>query len=354
MKRKLIIVNSEQFGYNNATYYYCKYLKDRYKITYIGWDHGLDRIIMDGVSVVNVKRSGGFFRVLRFLKVIHDEARENTCVIIVKYFKIMSVLIRIMKRSAPMVLDIRTGSVAEGKVSRIFWDAVLRFEVQFYKNVTVISSGLIEKFSLSKKARLLPLGAEAFTTQSKNFDCCMHMLYVGTFYNRNIEKVVKGAERFIREYSNLCDIKLTLVGDGLRDELARLRNDIEKAGMQQFINLPGRVPHNKLKVFFDNHNIGISYVPITNYYTIQPATKTFEYLLSGMAVIATKTMENKSVVNATNGVLIADTAKDVYEGMVQMYKSKKEFSSAMIRENAWIYSWENVVSKMASYLDEII
>jgi len=49
------------------------------------------------------------------------------------------------------------------------------------------------------------------------------------------------------------------------------------------------------------------------YYDCQPATKTFEYILSGMVCIATSTYENKKLINNINGVLCNDIQKALQE-----------------------------------------
>lgn len=41
---------------------------------------------------------------------------------------------------------------------------------------------------------------------------------------------------------------------------------------------------------------------MTEYYDSQPPTKTFEYALSGLYVLATKTRENEKVITNDNGV----------------------------------------------------
>ena len=66
----------------------------------------------------------------------------------------------------------------------------------------------------------------------------------------------------------------------------------------------GRIDYYKLKPFFDKCNVGVSYIPIRDYYQYQPPTKTFEYGLSGLVTIATETKSNQEVINNCNGILI--------------------------------------------------
>ena len=57
---KLIIIAQEQFGYHIDTYYYCKYLKNDFNLVYICWDHGFQKIKLDGVCVEYINRQSNF------------------------------------------------------------------------------------------------------------------------------------------------------------------------------------------------------------------------------------------------------------------------------------------------------
>jgi glycosyltransferase involved in cell wall biosynthesis len=93
---------------------------------------------------------------------------------------------------------------------------------------------------------------------------------------------------------------------------------------------------------------------MTDYYDVQPVTKTFEYLLSGMPVIATNTSENRKVINQGNGVLIGDTAEDFYTGLKTILKNRLFFDSVKIRNNSMEYTWYNIVDKnLKIYLDQV-
>jgi hypothetical protein len=109
-----------------------------------------------------------------------------------------------------------------------------------------------------------------------------------------------------------------------------------------------------LSIFFDQCNIGVSYVPIIDYYDCQPLTKTFKYLLSGMRVIATNTSENENVIGPTNGVLIGDAPEAFCVVLKVIYEKRNLFDSAEIRRRASGYTWEGIVRKnLLPYLESI-
>ena len=86
--KKLIIINPAQFGYHIDAYYYCKYLKDEFKIVYICWDHGRPLIVLNGVQVVYVSRLGNMInRTLHFLSTALNLIRDRNAIVFIKYFK---------------------------------------------------------------------------------------------------------------------------------------------------------------------------------------------------------------------------------------------------------------------------
>jgi len=196
------------------------------------------------------------------------------------------------------------------------------------------------------------LGSDIFSHTRKPQNV-MKFLYVGTLYNRNIHHTIQGLLEFYNAYSHQIRIGYTIIGDGPGEELKELKSFAASLGLSKEIYFTGRVRHNKLKPFFDSHNIGISYVPITEYYNFQPPTKTYEYLLSGMPVIATKTHENKKVITNRNGVLIPATSAGVFEGMVTMYSKLGQLSSEEISSQTNKYTWKNIVANLSDHYKKL-
>jgi len=354
MKNNLLIINSIQFGYHIDTYYYCKYLSDKYFITYLCWDHSLPKIDLPRVKVIYVNRRGNMVtRSLRFLRYAFKEFRHDPTIVFIKYFKIVSLALRLLKPTYNYVLDIRTGSVHKNRIIRKLHDARLKFEIRFYKNVTVISESLAQKLDISDRAHILPLGADVISNKNKTFKE-LNLLYVGTLHSRNIDITIHGFKKFYDEFKNQILITYTIIGSGLDNEEISLRNIVDKYDISKIVKITGQIPHNQLTPFFESSNIGISYVPLTDYYDVQPVTKTYEYLLSGMPVVATNTSENRKVINQGNGVLIGDTAEDFYTGLKTILKNRLFFDSVKIRNNSMEYTWYNIVDKnLKIYLDQV-
>jgi len=119
------------------------------------------------------------------------------------------------------------------------------------------------------------------------------------------------------------------------------------------VKFAGLVPYNHLSEYVTKSNIGVSFVPITKYFDVQPPSKTIEYLLSGLPVIATATKENKKIINSNNGILIDDTISDFAEALCIMEKS--EFDNQQIRESMLDHKWRNIVNtKLIPLINKIL
>jgi glycosyltransferase involved in cell wall biosynthesis len=352
MKPRLIILNQEQFGYNPATYYYCKYLRNRYSITYIGKDHGLETIDMSEVEIVNINNKNRLLRIVNLIKEVLKHTSSNKTIIFIKYFRVVCTFVRILRPNNPQIIDIRSSSIEPSMFRRFFEDMLLKTETTFFKNITVISYSLAQRLKLQSRCSILPLGAEALSKDNKTFDK-LKLLYVGTLHNRNIHKSIEGFAKFYKTNKKAHNSTFTIIGAGLGTEVEQLKNLVKELKLQGAVHILGRVPHNQIQQYFDIHNIGVSYIPLTPYYDVQPPTKTFEYLLSGLAVIATETYENKLIIDQTNGILIGDSAEDFYRGLEEIKSQLQHFNSETIRNQSLKYEWQNITHSLDQYLQKI-
>jgi glycosyltransferase involved in cell wall biosynthesis len=344
MKQQLIFISQAQFGYQSGTYYHCKYLKSVFAITCIVWDHALIKISMNEVRVIYVSRKGNMIvRSLRFVKTVLSEIKnQKRPLIYIQYFKFISLMLRLLLPKQKIVLDIRTGCISKYAIRRKLYDCLLRFEACFFKNVVVISEGLAKRLKMYESAHILPLGADVISDTTKTFDE-INLLYVGTLFMRNIDETIKGFKKFYDQFNGQVRMMYTIVGSGLSDEVSYLRRLVDDYKLGDVIKIVGKIPHDQLKKYFDSYNVGVAYIPKTDYFDVQPATKVFEYLMSGMAVIATSTSENKKVINQYNGVLIDDNAGSFYDGLKIL--RQRQFKSDTIRKTCADFSWEKIVKE---------
>lgn len=344
IKPKLLIVYPNQFGYHTDSYIYCKYLYKQYDISYVCIDQGFERLVLPGVEVVYMPyNSSKIKRLYNFLKLAikkSKELRNPTCLVI--QFKFSGIL-PLFLSSQLTILDYRTGDLNNSKVKRTFNNWVMRVDSFFYQRVSVISAGLRDVLHLNKNAQILPLGADEISAQSKDYSC-LSLLYVGAIHHRNIYQTVEGLGLFLQRFpSYKNELTYDIIGFGNQKDIQQLIDCIVKFKLHENVTFHGRKPYNELYPYFDKCTIGISYIPITDYYQHQPATKTFEYALSGLYTIATATLENQKVIGLENGVLCQDTPEGFAQAMEYIVENRHTFNEREIRNSLKEYHWKNIV-----------
>lgn len=349
--KDLCIIHRMQFGYHTDIYKWCQYLRDDYKITVLTFDYGKQKVELDGVEIRyiylgknRILNGARFvFRSILFLKAFYGT-------VLVSYFEGCRAL-KIFLPRKKLVLDIRTLSIFPNVERRKKMDAeIFRTAVEF-DAVTVISEGLKSKLPKCKgPVYVLPLGADAVPCEGKRFDD-LRLLYVGTFFNRELGKTIEG---FAKAASKLKDCRLTytIVGDG--PEKIELESLAERYGVKDLVSFTGYISHIDLVPFLQHSNIGVSFIPLRDYYDHQPPTKTFEYALSGSYVIATATSSNAQVITPENGILIDDTPDAFADAIVRIHKNRDNLSASRIQTSMMRYTWKSIVSgTLKPILEEI-
>lgn len=354
---KLLIVTKEQYGYHIDSYKYAYYLKNEYEVTYICLDQGSKKIETKNVKTIYVSKEGNKVkRYLRFLKTINNAIKhEDFNIIFIVYFLGCAVF-QILYPNKIFNLDIRTASVEKNNLVNFISDLFLKIEIKYFNNISIIGENLRILLNI-KKAHVIPLGGECFTDSPPTGEG-FHLLYVGTLSNRNLIDFVKGFHLFFMDLENGANktaISFELVGNGYSNELAEIKEYIQKNNLGNVINTPGYIPNDQLNSIYNKCNFGISYIPLTDYYQNQPSTKTFEYLLSGFPVIATKTRENSKIVNDSNGVLIEDNPESVRIGLHTLLGKSMSFDSESIKKDLEPSLWKNITLKnLKPYLENLI
>lgn len=325
-------------------------------MTHIGWDYGLQKVKSEGITVKYISRQGNkTARYHRFLKEVNKEIRTNDYDVIFMIYFAASSLIRLLNPGKIFNIDIRTAADTKSGVRNYLKDLLLKLECTAFKNITIVSESLAESLAL-KNYYFLPLGGECFYSGIKSYSK-LHLLYVGTLENRNIIECIKGFHTYLKNAREKDKIEtiFTIIGDSPGNELQEINEYISRHNLTKAVRTLGYIHNFRLHQFFEEANIGVSFVPMTKYYDNQPPTKTYEYLLSGLPVIATKTKENSKILNNDNcGVLIEDNAGSFAAGLNRIAANRQIFQSEKIRNSYRENLWSNVVlNKLMPYLDKL-
>jgi hypothetical protein len=347
-KKKLLMINGNQFGYSAGHYYYCMYLKDRFDIEYICYDRGRVKMAIEGVTVNYVPFfSNKFKRLTQFiLNCIKISKRYKPDVLFVVYFN-LSFILSLMCYGKKKILDIRSGSLSPNKFKRNIANNAIKFQSLFFKNIIVLSESLREFLNISpNKTLILPLGAEIYYTGSHNYKE-LNLLYIGTLDSRKIYETIEGLAIFLRKNTSYhTSANYTIIGFGTNSEIERIKKTILEHSLENIVKYEGIKNYNELATYLERANIGVAYFPINDEFQRQPATKIFEYGLSGLFTIATNTYENRRVLNPINGLLCIDTPESFSESLENYSNLYTSINSSDIRNSFMNYTWKNIVDSL--------
>lgn len=340
-----------QYGHLTDTLKIAELLASDMDVSVICFDAGMEKTKSRNISIEYVNRNGNLISrsiriIFRFISAAHN---NKSATVFIVYFPFCS-LIKIFGNDNSIV-DFRSGSVHRTSLMRFLTDLLGSIESRFFKKVTLISDGLRFRLRISsKKSFILPLGSDEISNVPKVFDE-PRMFYIGTLNGRNIHQTIEGISIFLKRnpaYKN--KISYDIVGDGYSGELDRLKTLVLQLGLENIVRLQGRMSHQDAQIFFDTCNIGVSYVPMTDYYNHQPPTKTYEYARSGMIVIGTSTAENTRVIKPENGVLCFDNSESFSHALEKCINNFDNYSDLIIRKSFAKYSWEKIAIEFKKYL----
>ncbi|RYY15998.1 MAG: glycosyltransferase [Chitinophagaceae bacterium] len=357
MRPRILFFSYHQFGLLVDTVKYCEHLRGTYNITYLGWDYGKPKLELEGVAVKYVSRSGSLFRRnVNLLKALNHEVETGKYDIVFLHYTRGVSIVRLLHPKQRMIFDVRTLSVDPNRLKRKTYNTVLKVEGGLFRNRSVISEGVGTQIGF-KNYHLLPLGADPILTAPVAGQTDrLRLLYVGTLLNRDVIKCVQGLKHYI-EMTGDSNVELTIVGDSSGNERQDILDYVDRhPSLAGKVTCPGRVPHQQLGRYFLNADIGVSFIPMTRWYNFQPPTKTFEYLLSGIPVIATKTYENVNLLKFEHmSALIEDNSADFSRGISELKIKLPHLNAQALKERYEGYSWQNIVDRYFSkMIDSVI
>ncbi len=344
--KTVLIFTKNQFGYITDYLMYCKYLKEKYSFIFVCVDENKKKIVVEDVQVFY--SSAGYFNFVSLIKKILSTQKVD--LLVFKYFIGCTVLKLLF--SGKILFDLRSASVDANVLKRKIFDNLVRLEALFFTHISTINVELACKvFGKSNKIKIIPLGAEEINYKDRQFGS-YSLIYVGTLYNRKIIDTIRGIKIFYEKYNLDIELNYDIIGDG--PEFQLMQDEIIKLNLSTKISMYGMIPYANLYSYFEKVNIGISYVPMTSYFSNQPPTKIFEYYLSGMPVIATKTIATIPFVKDEFGVLIKDTPESFADGLYEIIQNYKKWNSKSIKDGNIVYHWKNICDDYSNYLNSIL
>lgn len=349
MTKTLLIVNPKQYGFHSDTFEIANKLSSKgWIVTYLCIDQRQTKIEPEnGINVVYVSCDNKFKRLLSFLYHAFLLARKNTYKHVV-YFKFCLPL----SFWNQVILDIRTMSVDARRHRRRLNDKIIYLESLLFKKIVAISEDVSAKLPKNNRVKVIGLAADVLAENHKNFDE-LSLFYIGTLENRCLENTIDGLKLFIQNNPNTAGkLKYYIAGAGTGNEENKIHQAIKRHQLENNVVMLGYLPKSDSKRYFEICNIGVSFVPITEYYQGQPPTKTYEYIKSGLFTIATATSANCKIITSENGFIIKDNASSFADGLDFVFKNRCKINSTKIRESLSNVNWSGIADEFEEFYYE--
>ena len=341
--KKILLLSANQYGHFIDHYYLSSELSAYCEVDVISMYEGKSVIPeKDKVNVVQLLFSTKFSRAFSFRRYLKTIKNKKYDLVIASYFRGICFCASELKRIADVCyFDVRSIDVSRNQIKRLLFNKLILLESTFFIKHSVISKGVAEYLGL-KNAFLLPLGCNPQEYKSKLTGT--NLLYVGTLNGRDIYKTVEAIAQLPVSYRS--QIRYYIVGSGSQTETDRIKKTIEEHALSGMVFLVGYVPTADLYQYYEKSNVGISFVPINDIYTLQPPTKTLEYLAAGLPVLATSTKANLEILDESCAFMVNDSAEDFARGLLLMVDNFDQFQADKIRSKVRDYTWNSIAQSV--------
>lgn len=340
MSNNFFLYSDEYYGntdWINHIYHINKF--SSYKTIFFG------KGIQDGklyYASTNYFSKNTFILFFKFMFIFYKKRKDNN-VVVVRFYKYNLLIVfylaiyRLCKFKIVYYLDVRTLYVeTDNKFSKLIFDYFIKFSSLFYNN-TLIINGLIAKKIHLNKYIILPLGIDNVITNNspKNIDNEVKFVYVGKIRPEFCFFLVKFID-FIND--NNLNYKLDIYSYELTDELIeliQLHNDI--------IFYKGKINREDIFKVLCIYHVGISPLPLSKIFDLQPHTKLYEYIQSGIPFI---TKNTEGVLDQFNNIIPGWVYSNYDELHLILSDIKLEyyFKQNLISSSS-ILTWENIYKK---------
>lgn len=232
-------------------------------------------------------------------------------------------------RGMKYILHQITFSVAPEPGKREAENAKVLSESKYFDAVITSNRHMVEKYyprDLLGKVFTVPIGVntEHFTPAPSAEGAALRrelfgeagtvFAYQGTFVGRRLDVLLRA---FFVLLKRRPDSGLLIMGSGR--ESASLRELARSLGIGLKARFTGMVSYNEVPGYVRMADIGVSYIPMTEYYDVQTPLKTMEFLACGLPVIATATRANMDLIrDGYNGLLIKDDEASLADAMLRL------------------------------------
>jgi glycosyltransferase involved in cell wall biosynthesis len=258
-------------------------------------------------------------------------------------------------RTVPME-DMRVASIKD-RIRAWFYNTSNKIGNRLVDGQTAITRRMAEKIKVpeGKLWGVWPSGADVdlFTRSHqrrqwpKETDP-IRLIYIGVLhYERNLMSLARATVAAVKEGMNF---RLSLTGGGT--EKADLQKFAEESGGIVEVNAP--IPHDQVPDHLAESHVGVLPFPDEEKYRVSSPIKLFEYMASGMAVLATRIVCHTDVVKNNKYIFWAEgpTTEDLLAALRLIWSTRSALPSmgedAILASKEW--TWRESAIKLSNAL----
>jgi glycosyltransferase involved in cell wall biosynthesis len=222
------------------------------------------------------------------------------------------------------------------------------WNVPFDKMVVFPNAADVHKFAPNQEARLKIRTSLGINDQ-------LLFIFVGSFYKwHDVGTLIKA---FALLLESNPEARLVLVGEGAQHkEMMQLANEL---CISHAVIFTGKVAHTAVPSLLNAADIAVAPYPMMNKAMWLSPLKLFEYMASGLAVIATNVGQlNEVIKNGENGLLVSPEDHQALASALRKLVEDSLLRSQLARQARvdalHNYSWESYLSHLEDLLSSVI
>lgn len=225
--------------------------------------------------------------------------------------------------------------------------------------ISVIHPSALAKFHINPtKIFTVTNGVDLSITKPKGLkpsDAKFRVFYVGFLMRERGLDLMLHTMAMLK--GRIEGLKLILVGDARREDLAYLNRTIKRLGLEKQVDFRGRLNHEDVLTLMESSDVCLFPFPRTE--TINSGiypVKVFEYMAMGKAIVATRLKGISEVIrDEVNGLLVEPgDAREMADAIFKIHENPdlRERLEANAKKTAKKYDWKIINGKINEKLAE--
>lgn len=182
----------------------------------------------------------------------------------------------------------------------------------------------------------------------------IRMIYTGTVLKERGRDVMLDAVALARDSG--VRVELTMVG-AIGSEQAYCIARAAELGIDDRVNIVGRVPGERIPEFLAQADVGICIWEDRPWWRFNPPTKLFEYLVAGLPVLGSRIRTHTDYVHDwSNGLVFDYGASALHEALMALHRRRDELPalSSRARAGARRYLWTAIEPEFLATCDAAV